>query len=135
MNIEVFAMDSEKEEFVVFKAGREDDANAYIWVRFNDEEFIPKRDIKVTSFYGVANYCIQSGDSLYVGNDMPEDKIKIAEERLAECPKERMKAMLDEFNNGMAKMAKDEAKLEEYVRWEDAALEDAKNSEDGQAYF
>jgi len=133
VEIKPFLMDDEQEDFVVFMMKRDDNPNAYIWVNLNDD-FDPQRDIRVTTFYGLPSYCNHSDAGFYAG-EMPEDKLAVAEERLAACPKDVMSRMVEAFNDAIAAKMEDEDGFKEYSEWEDDALKGVSPDGKGTVYF
>ena len=129
-------MDDEKEEFVVFILERDEDANAYIWVRIN-EGFNADRDIRVTNYFGLCTYCNQSEEPFYIG-EIPQKFVEIALGKIGQCPKDKMKEMLDDFSEDMQTKAKNEKILEEYYKWEEEAInevEEARSKGEEVYYF
>ena len=135
VEIKPFLMDGDKGEFVIFIMKRDDNPNAYLWVRVNDD--VPSANsIRITDFYGLPSYCNHTAEPFYIG-DMPEDKLEIAEKVLAEYPKEDMGKLVEQFNRTVAGHMEDEDDFKGYSKWEDEALESALDSadEDGMIYF
>ncbi len=120
-----FLMDEGKDFFVVFILEQENKANAYIWVKL-DDQFDPHRDIRITNFYGLCSYGTHTTDPFYVSNEFPEEAVRLAKVRLATCPKSILRKYMKEFKQDIKRKRSHEEGIKEYFEWEREALSLAK---------
>ena len=131
MELKLLGTDEHKERFVIFYIDNGEDLNAYLWVYDNGEVWI-------TDIYGLARYCSFSVSPIYVGDDIPEEKVEEAYERLVSLSDEEKKELIDGFNEGIEALKKNEGAYKEKEEYEDGALKDIEegnNVEDGMFWF
>ena len=129
MELIPFGMDEGKEYCVIFKIENEDGLNAYLWVYDNGAA-------KLTDIYGLVRYCTHAVSAVYVG-EIPEEQIEEALQKLSEIPEDRMKEMVDDYNERMRELKEHESAYEELKKYEDSALSEIEkgNTVDGMFWF
>jgi len=85
MDVKPFAMDEDKELFVIFRE-RKNGENIFIWVGIEDD-FDPD-SIRFDCIDYLIGYFTMLGEPMYAGPDFPQEKVALALDRLKECPEE-----------------------------------------------
>ena len=120
-----FATDEFKNEFVIFRIGDGDKYGAYVWV-YDDGL------VRVTDIYGLASYCNHSVSPIYVGEDIPEELIDKAYDRLSELTDGEKKELIEGFNEKIERIKeKGDSEREEYEEGVLKDIREGNNVQDG----
>lgn len=120
-----FATDEFKNEFVIFRIGDGDEYGAYVWV-YDDGL------VRVTDIYGLASYCNHSVSPIYVGEDIPEELIDKAYDRLSELTDGEKKELIEGFNEKIERIKeKGDTEREEYEEGVLKDIREGNNVQDG----
>lgn len=131
MKLELFGVDSDKTEFVVFYLDRGEELNAYVWVYEN-------KKVRITGIYALESYCAHTVEPFYVGPDMPEELIENAYETLKSMGKDDLSKLLEKFNAQDAQLKENEEDYAEREAYEDGVLKDLRDGnydEDGMMWL
>ena len=94
-----FAMDPERQEFIIFMIERQEQPNLFIWVYLNGN--YKDKTVRVTIINELMQYTKWTGEPMDVCGNFPDDIISEAINKLQSWPEDMIKAELLELNEWM----------------------------------
>ena len=95
-----FAMDTEREQFIIFMLPRKEELSVFLWVYIREEDDEEKR-IRITAVNALMQYTKWTEEAMDVSGEYPDEIIGKALSFLAARPKSRLWSAFDEMEKDM----------------------------------